>query len=217
MTHNDLFYLRHLSDLIENHPWELTNITPGGAIDGALSSAITYLSAIGEAGGFCHREPGAVMLSGPDKAGDPYFAKLRSMNDDELRDELGEETAEKLKLAHDVRWLMNEAVESCGKLTELLQRCHSTIMAFMDPEGNPPEHTGEFMELKAIGEEIAAHLGIAPSSQEEAHPINQPYLDRSPFSGIEVTRGIDYSDACQPREMQATLEIGEGKLAFAAV
>ena len=217
MTHNDLFYLRHLSDLIANHPWELTDITPGGAIGGALSSAITYLSAIGEAGGFRHREPAAVMLSGPDKVGDPYFAKLRSMNDDELREELGEETAEKLKLAYDVRWLMNEAVESCGKLTELLQRCHSTIMAFMDPEGNPPENTGEFMELKAIGEEIAAHLGIAPSSQEEAQAITHPYLDRSPFSGIEVTSGNDYSDACKPREMQATLEIGEGKLAFAAV
>ena len=138
---------------------------------------------------------------------DPYFIKLRSMNDDELREELGEERAKEL----------DAAFQQHSERTELLHRAYLAMQALADPEGNMPEDTGEFRSIRESMDEIGAHLGIAPYSQEEAQTITQPYLDRSPFSGIEVTRGIDYSDACQPREMQATLEIGEGKLAFAAV
>lgn len=139
---------------------------------------------------------------------DPYFIKLRSMNDDELREELGEERAKEL----------DAAFQQHSERTEVLHRAYLAMQAFADPEGNMPEDTGEFRSLRESMDEIGAHLGIAPSSQEEAQTITQPYLDRSPFSGIEVTTGNDYSDACSPsRQMSATLEIGPARRAFAAV
>lgn len=50
-------------------------------------------------------------------------------------------------------------------LRSILEKVHVRISAFLDPEGNMPEDTGEFNELKEMLPEIEGVLGMVPASE----------------------------------------------------
>jgi hypothetical protein len=92
---------------------------------------------------------------------DPYFKKLRAMDDEELRYELGEERVVVLTRDYShIADLWMSALSEKSHHKTLLSKTLVAIEAFMDPEGNPPEDTVEFLDLKAVGQEIAAALKV---------------------------------------------------------
>jgi hypothetical protein len=100
-----------------------------------------------------------INLPHPRKCTDPYFRKLRAMDDDDLRYELSEEGASRWRSAYEEACRdSKEDVEALDRCRDLLRKASIAIDAFMDPDGNPPEDTGEFRDLKVVGLEIGRSL-----------------------------------------------------------
>ncbi len=97
---------------------------------------------------------------------------LRDCDNQSLADHLRKNPVNGQLMAEAIARLIEALVGKNEKLTALLQKCREKIEAFMDPENNMPEDTGEFRELKAVWREICE---ILPEKAADEIPPISPF------------------------------------------
>lgn len=102
-----------------------------------------------EVDGICHRLLGTSSISAFERLERRKDTQIAALQAENAELSINPDIAEYAKLR-----------EQLAALREALKQAHDAMEAFTDPEGNMPERTGEFRDLKAAMLSIRSLLGV---------------------------------------------------------